>query len=91
MMIVAWPRNAIIATEIPHLVRSSLGSWLGSGVHRAIVAAADILDLFNLWQWVLVVLALEISGKLRRGQAVGLVAVVWGAWTVVKVGMAFLQ
>lgn len=91
MMVVAWPRGAITGTEIPHLVRSGLGAWLGPDVHRAIVAAADIVDIFNVWQWVLVVLALEIVGKLKRGQAVGLVAVVWGAWTVVKVGLAFLQ
>lgn len=91
MMVVAWPRDAITATGIPHLVRSGLGAWLGPDVHRAIVAAADILDIFNIWQWVLVVLTLEIVGKLKRGQAIGLVAVLWGAWTVVKVGLAFLQ
>lgn len=91
MMVTAWPRDAITATEIPHLVRSGLGAWLGPDVHPAIVAAADILDVFNIWQWVLVVLALEIVGKLKRGQAVGLVVVVWGAWTLVKVGLAFLQ
>jgi hypothetical protein len=91
MMVVAWPRDAITGTQIPHLVRSGLGSWLGPDVHRAVAAAADILDIFNIWQWVLVVLALEIMGKLKRNQAIGLVAVVWGAWTVVKVGLAFLQ
>lgn len=91
MLVVASQRDSLLGTEVEHLVKSSVGSWLGPDAHRALVAAGSVLDVFNVWQWVLVVLALQIIGKVKRGQAIGIVAVVWGAWMLVRVGLAFLR
>ncbi len=90
MLVVALQRDSLLASEFPHLVKSSVASWLGPDAHRVLVAAGSVLDVFNLWQWVLVVLALQIIGKVKRGQAIGIVVVLWGLYTLGKVGLALL-
>lgn len=85
---VAWPRDHLTGQEIETLVRSSVGAWLSPDTAKPLLALAKAVDIFSIWQWVLLVLGFEIVGRLSRGKAVGLVAVVWGVWIAGKVLMA---
>jgi hypothetical protein len=90
-IVVAVQRDSLVQSELENLVRSNLGAWLGPDTHKALVAAASVLDVFNLWQAILVVLALQIIGKIKQSQAIGVVATVWVVWIVIKAGLAFLR
>lgn len=90
-IVVAAQRDSLVQSEMEQLVRSNLGAWLGPDTHKALVAAASVLDVFNLWQAILVVLALQIIGKIKQSQAIGVVATVWVVWIVIKAGLAFLR
>lgn len=91
MIVVAVQRESLVQSDLENLVRSNVGAWLGPDTHKALVAAASVLDVFNLWQAILVVLALQIIGKIKQSQAIGVVATVWVVWIVIKAGLAFLR
>ncbi len=88
LAIVAWRRDALTAQEIPNLVKSHLGAWLPPDTAKPLLALANAVDLFNVWQWILLVLGFEIVARVGRSKAIALVAVVWGVWIAGKVLLA---
>jgi len=82
--VVASTRRSFAAQEIPRLVKSSLAAWLPEGVPAFFRGLAGVVDVFNVWYWVLLVMALVTVGGLRRSQAVGIVALFWGIWAVLQ-------
>lgn len=88
--LVAWQRSSFAAQEIPRMLKSSVAAWLPASAPKMLIALGGVLDLFNVWQWVLLALGLSIVGKLPRAKVVGLIAVVWGIWTLAKIGLAAL-
>ncbi len=87
---VALQRDSLAAQEMESLVKSNLAAWLPPETAKPLLSLAGALDVFNVWQWILLVLGLEIVGRVRRGKAIALVAVVWGGWIGVKVLLAAL-
>lgn len=88
--IVAMGRDSFTQGELQKLVRSSLETWLSPDAPKALLALGSVLDLFNVWYWVLLVLGLGIVGRVKRGPAIAIVAVLWGLYTLGKVGFSLL-
>lgn len=90
--LVALSKGAITTSqEAENLLKSSLGAVLPEGTNAMVRAAAGVLDIFNVWQWILLAIGLTIVGRVTRGKAVVAIAVVWGLWLVIKVGLAALR
>lgn len=90
-LLVALQRASFTAQELEGMVKSSVGAFLPDGTSKPLVAFAGVIDLFNIWQWVLLAIGLPIVAKVTRGKVVGILAVVWGVWALGKAGMAALQ
>jgi hypothetical protein len=79
------------AQELEGMVKSNLGAFLPDSVPKPLAALAGIVDIFNIWQWVLLALGLSIVGKVSRGKAIAVIVVIWGVWALGKMGLAFLR
>ena len=90
-LVVVLQRASIDPTRMGGLLKSNLGALLPEGTAKPLVALASMVDVFNIWQWVLLVMGFTLVARVRRNQAIGVVAVAWGAWTLVRVGLAFLR
>lgn len=84
-------RASYTAQELEGLVKSNLGAFLPDTVPKPLAALAGVIDIFNIWQWILLAIGLTIVGKVKRGKAVTVVAVVWGVWALGKMGLAALR
>lgn len=85
---VALQRESFPAQEMETMVKSNLAAWLPPDTAKPLAALAGAVDVFSIWQWILLVLGFQIVGRVSRGKAVLLVAVVWGVWILGKVAMA---
>lgn len=83
-------QTSFSAREIPRLLRSHLAAFLPNDALPFLRGIGRVLDVFNVWYWILLVLALVHVGRVRKGQAVGIVAVWWGLWAAVQVAAAYL-
>jgi hypothetical protein len=89
--VVAAQRESFAAQEIEQLVRSSVGSWLDpEATSKPLLALANGIDLFNAWQWVLLVIGLAATGRISRSNATWVVAILWGIWIGGKAVLATL-
>ena len=84
-------RASFTAQELEAMVKSNLGSFLPDTAPKALVKFAGVIDIFNIWQWVLLAIGLPIVAKVSRGRVVTVLAVVWGVWALGKAGLAALQ
>ena len=91
MMAVVVHKGTVVQEQAAQLVKSNLGSLLPASAPKIAQAAAGVVDVFNIWQAVLLVLGFEIVLGVSRRRAVTVVAVVWGAWVLARVGWAALQ
>ncbi len=89
--LVASNRGSFIAQDLETMLKSSVAGWLPPETAKPIMAFAGVLDVFNLWQWILLVLGFQIVGRVSRGKAVALLVATWGVWAIGKVGLAALQ
>lgn len=90
-VVVVLQREVLRISEMRGLVKSSLAAVLPEGTAKPLTALASVVDLFNIWQWILLILGLSIVGRVRRGQAVAVVAVAWGGWALVRAGLALVR
>jgi hypothetical protein len=90
LLAVVLKRASFTAQELGRMVKSNLGAFLPESVPKPLAALAGVVDVFNLWQWVLLAVGLSIVGRVSRGKAIAVVAVVWGVWALGKMGMALL-
>ena len=88
MVLIVSQRAMVTGQELARLVKSNLAAFLSPDASKPLVALAGVLDVFNVWTWVLLALGLAIVGRVSRGKAVGVVAGVWGLWILAKVAMA---
>ncbi|MEW6335835.1 MAG: YIP1 family protein [Acidobacteriota bacterium] len=88
--VVAAQRESFAAQELEQLVRSSVGAWLDPATSKPLLALANGIDLFNAWQWVLLVIGLSAAGRISRVKAAWVVAVLWGVWLGGKAALAAL-
>jgi hypothetical protein len=91
MTVIAFKKTGFTAMDLEGMVKSNLGAFLSPDAPKALAALAKLVDVFNVWQWVLLVIGLAIVGKVSRGKATGIVVVVWGGWAVIKVALAALR
>ena len=84
-------RGTVLPDQVGRMVKSSLGALLPASAPKVVLAAAGVIDIFNIWQAVLLVLGFEIVLGVSRRRAVTVVAVVWGVWLLARVGWAALQ
>ena len=91
MMAVVVQKGTVIQEQATRLVKSNLGALLPASAPKVAQAAASVVDVFNIWQAVLLVLGFEIVLRVSRRRAVTVVAVVWGVWMLARVGWAALQ
>ena len=91
MVLAAVQRATFTAQELEGMVKSSVGAFLPDSLPNPVVAFANVIDVFNIWQWILLAIGLPIVAKVSRGKVVGVLAVVWGLWALGKAGMAVLQ
>ncbi len=91
LAIVASTRQSFPAQEIPKLLQSNLASFLGEDAPQALVAVGELLDVFNLWYWVLLAWGLAAVGGVPMRKSASIVAVFWGFWAVARVALAFLR
>jgi hypothetical protein len=91
MAVTVLKRSSFTAQELEGLVKSNLGALLHDSLSKPVAALAGVIDIFNIWQWILLAIGLSIVGRVSRGKAVAIIAVVWGVWALGKMGMAFLR
>ena len=91
LTVVASQKEAFPATELETMLKSNVAAWLPESAPGATVALGGVLDIFNVWKWILLVLALEVIGRVERKKAVGLVAAVWGVWALVLMALRALR
>jgi hypothetical protein len=88
LSVVALQRDSFAAQDLESMLKSNLGAFLDPETPEFVMTLARTLDVFNVWLWVLLVIALAAVGRVSRGKAIGLVAVVWGLWAVGKAAIA---
>ena len=88
LSVVASRRGSFAAQDIETMLRSNLGAFLDPETPEFFMTLARSIDVFNIWLWVLLALALAAVGKVSRGTAAALVAVVWGLWVIGKAALA---
>jgi len=91
LTVVAWQKESFAATELETMLKSNVAAWLPEGAPQATIALGGVLDVFNVWKWILLVLALEIIGRVERKKAIGLVAAVWGVWALALMALRALR
>ncbi len=79
------------AEAMEGLVKSNVGAFLPAGAPHWQQALGSIVDIFNLWTFVLVVLGLSIVGGISRKKAGVAAGVLWVFYIAAKVGLAFLK
>ncbi len=72
------------------LLRSNLAFLAPEGAGRPLVALLSALDLFALWQIVLLAIGYRIAAKVSRATAVTTVVVLWALLVALGVGFAAL-
>ncbi|MGQ9752718.1 MAG: YIP1 family protein [Thermoanaerobaculaceae bacterium] len=90
MLVIAF-RSPFSASAIPKMVRSNLAAFLPTDVSPFVQVFAGLLDLFNVWYWVLLVMALREVGEVKTRQATLIVVSLWGTWALVQVGVRLLK
>ncbi|MGE5234947.1 MAG: YIP1 family protein [Acidobacteriota bacterium] len=80
MVVMASQRDSFPAQEMERLLKTSVGAWLDPATPKALLTVANSLDIFNLWQWILLTVGLAIVGKVSRSRSALVVAVLWGIW-----------
>jgi len=88
LSVVASRRGSFAAQELESMVKSNVGAFLDPETPEFFMTLARSIDVFNVWLWILLALALAAVGKVSRGTAAGLVAVVWGLWVIGKAALA---
>lgn len=91
LMLVTAFRSPFSASEIPKLVKSNLAAFLPADVSPFVHVFASLLDLFNVWYWVLLVMALREVGEVKTRQATLIVGSLWGIWALMQVGVRLLR
>lgn len=84
-------RASFTAQELEGMVKSNLGALLPDTASKPLVALAGLIDVFNIWQWILLAVGLAIVGRVSRGRVIAILVVIWGVWGLGKMGLAFLQ
>jgi len=80
---VALGRPSVDPEEIPHLVRSNVGAFVGrEDVGPVLQALLSQLDLFDVWALGLSVLALSRVTRFGRAGAAGVVVGVWALYVL---------
>lgn len=90
LMLVAAFRSSFSASEIPKLVRSNLAAFLPADVSPFLEVFAGLLDVFKVWYWILLVMALREVGEVKTRQATAIVVVLWGIWALLQLGLRLL-
>lgn len=88
--LVVAQKGMLTASEVGRAVKSNLGAFLSPDAPAALRSAAEVLDIFNLWMWVLLAIGLSIAGRIPRARAATVVAVVWLGWAGIRALMASL-
>lgn len=91
LSVVALTRESFPAQAIPRLLKSSLASFLPEDTPKALLALGGVLDVFNLWYWVLLAWGLSAVGGVSVRKSSAVVAVLWGAWALVQMALALLR
>lgn len=91
MAVVASARASFPAQSIPKLLKSSLAAFLPEDAPKALAGLGEVLDIFNVWYWVLLAWGLSAVGKVPLRKSAGVVAVLWGAWALVRVALALVR
>lgn len=91
LSVVALARESFPAQEIPGLLKSSVASFLPEDAPKALLAFGGVLDVFNLWYWMLLAWGLAAVGGLSVRKSASVVAVLWGAWTAIRVALALVR
>lgn len=84
-------RARFTGQELESMVKSNLGAFLPDTLPKPLLKLAGVIDIFNIWQWILLGIGLAVVGKVSRGKAIAVIAVVWGVWALGKMGLAALQ
>jgi hypothetical protein len=82
--VVGVQRSDWVPGEMDGMLMSSLGAFLDPQTWKPLLVLARAVDVFNIWQWVLLGLGLATVGKVGRGLAAGVVAVLWGLWIAAR-------
>lgn len=90
-IVVVSQRTELDPSNMGGVLTSNLAALLPAGTAKPLTALASVLDIFNVWQWVLLVLGFTVVARVRRSQAIAVVAVAWGAWALLRVGLALLR
>lgn len=83
-------KGMMTANEVGRAVKSNLGAFLSPEAPAPLRSAAEVLDVFNLWMWVLLAIGLSITGRIPRARAATVVAVVWVGWARLRALFAAL-
>jgi hypothetical protein len=52
--------------------------------------ALNVFDIFDIWYIVVASFGLSMVARIRHGQALGIVILLWAVWALIRVGLAFV-
>jgi len=78
--------------DLDNPVATNIGAFLPDGTAKWLDKLASAIDIFSFWVIALLGIGFAATNrkKLSTGSAIGIVLVVWGAYEVVRVGIAFI-
>jgi Yip1-like protein len=78
--------------DLENPVAANLGAFLPDGSAKWLVSLGSAIDIFSFWIITLIGIGFAAFNpkKLKTGGAIGIALVVWGAYEVVRVGIAFV-
>ncbi len=88
LSVVASRRGSFAAQDLESMLKSNVGAFLDPETPEFFMTLARSVDIFNIWLWILLALALAMVGRVSRGTAAAVVAVVWGLWVIGKAAIA---
>lgn len=90
LALVVSQKELLTASEMSRAVKSHLTAFLSPDAPAALRGAGEVLDVFNMWMWVLLTIGLAAVGRIPRTRAATVVAVVWVGWAGLRALLASL-
>ena len=79
------------AVETGSVLASNLGAFASEGTSNAMLALLSSVDVFSIWNMILLSIGYAVVGKVSRGKAAAVVLGLWVVYILFKVGSAAIS
>ena len=79
------------AVQTGSVLASNLGAFAAEGTSPVMMALLSSVDLFSIWNAILLTIGYSVVGKVSRGKAAAVVIGLWIVYILIKLGSALLS